>query len=99
VIPSFLHWTTTTWLLVDLLAVYRLSRLIARDELLRPFRQWLDAKYTGPLVYLFQCIWCLSIWVSAAVVALTWWQPYAWSFVAAGLAFSAGAGLIGERVA
>lgn len=90
-------WPNWLWLLVDALAVYRLTRLVARDELLRPARVWLDDRYAGPLVYLVTCMWCLSIWLSAVVLLFTWWIPVAWSVVASGLAFSAVAGQLGEK--
>jgi hypothetical protein len=96
---SFLHWGAATWLVVDALAVYRLTRLVVRDELLRPFRTWMDRRYeSGWLLYWLTCVWCLSAAIAAPVVALTYFVPYPWSFVAAGLAFSAVAGAAGDRV-
>ena len=93
---SWLNWGPAGWLVVDALAVYRLCRLVARDSITRPFRAWLEREYTGPLVTLSTCVWCLSVTAAAAVVALTWWIPLIWSYVAAALALSAAAGLLSE---
>jgi hypothetical protein len=96
-VRSWLGWPAAVWILVDALAVYRLSRLVTRDTILRPARRWLTARYEGMLVELVGCMWCVSVWLAAAVVALTWWLPYWWSFPATGLAFSAVAGWLGDR--
>jgi hypothetical protein len=96
VIPSWLGWGPAGWLVVDALAVYRLSRLVARDSITVKFRRWLEARYEGPLVTLSTCLWCLSVSFAAGTVLFTWWIPMVWSYVAAGLAFSAVAGLLSE---
>jgi hypothetical protein len=85
------------WLLVDALATYRLTRLVVKDTVTERFRRWFAHRYEGPLVYLSTCPWCMSIWIAAAVVALTWGVPLAWSYVAAGLAFSTVAGYLSDR--
>lgn len=102
-------WNAAVWLLVDSLAVYRLTRLIARDTITRPLRRWFQARadpdqYFGLMVRpvgvfteIIACMWCLSIYFAAVVVGLTWWVPFWWSFGAALLAFSAVAGWLGDK--
>lgn len=96
---SWLHWSAVTWLIVDALAVYRLTRIVVRDTILAGFRSWLSDHYEGMLVEWLSCMWCLSVWMAAGVVALTWWIPLLWSYAATALAFSAIAGFLGDRVA
>lgn len=88
------------WLLVDALAVYRLTRFVTRDSMpviAKPRdaigRRWGD-RALGELVV---CPWCVSWWVGLAVIAarLTlplWWTPFSLAF-----AYSAVAGLIAEH--
>lgn len=88
------------WLIVDALAVYRLTRLVTRDSLplvARPrdaaVRRWGDRA----LGYFVECPWCVSVWVAAAavtgrVLTPTWWTP-----LALVLAFSAVTGWLAER--
>ncbi len=103
-----------TWLrlVVDALAVYRLTRLVTEDEISAPLRRlaggYVARPFTAnakemqvaarPRVAAFiTCPWCISIWVAAGVVALQALAPSPWSYAAAGLAFSAIAGLIADR--
>jgi len=96
-VTSWLHWGAATWLIVDALAVYRLARLIARDGLTKRVRRRMIDRYEGPLVELVSCPWCLSVYFAAGAVVLTYFVPYAWSFIASGLAMSAVAGFLAER--
>jgi hypothetical protein len=61
-------------IIVVLLAVARVTRLVAADEVTRGLRetiaQWL--REGSPLVYLLYCRWCLSIWI-AFPSAGVWW--------------------------
>lgn len=88
------------WLLVDAIAVYRITRLITRDSLplvARPRdaaqRRWGD-RALGELVV---CPWCVSFWVALAVIAGRLFAPLAWTPLSLAFAFSAVAGLIAER--
>jgi Protein of unknown function (DUF1360) len=49
------------------------------------------------LYTLLTCPWCVSIWLGAAVVALTRFAPSAWQYAALALAFSGVAGFLAER--
>ncbi len=64
--------------LVYVLAVARVTGLIALDEITSPAREWLEnhlpANRLGvALEYLITCPWCVSIWVGAATAPLLWW--------------------------
>lgn len=87
-------WPLWLWCVADALAVYRVTRLLVADTITRPFRRWLADRYEGPLVELWFCAWCMSVWVATGVVALTWYFPFAWSLVAFGLSLSAAAGYL-----
>lgn len=94
---SWGHWSTGWWLVLDALACYRLTRLAQRDSITQPARRWLTDRFEGPLLELASCAWCLSIWIGAAIVLLTYFAPFAWSWPAAFLAFSAVAGHTSDR--
>ena len=108
-VRSWLGLGPWTWLVVDALAVHRLSRLTARDTVFAPARRWLadradPQRFTGVLVrplgvllHGITCMWCVSIWFAAVVTILTWWQPYAWSVAASVLALSTVAGWLGGK--
>lgn len=85
------------WLLLDGLAVYRLTRLVTVDTITDPWRSWLTGAFTGWLIELLVCGWCLSVWIAAGVVVLTWLFPLQWAWVALALAASAIAGQLLHR--
>lgn len=87
------------WLAIFLnsLAVYRVTRLVTRDTITQPFRDWLVRDWHGWVVELLQCPWCFSIWVAAGATVLTYFEWGTWKWIAAGLAFAALAGLIAEK--
>lgn len=61
--------------LAGLLATARLTRLIAADRVLLPFRAAIVRRF-GPssaLGYLVHCRWCVSLWLSAPVAAAVVW--------------------------
>lgn len=65
-----------TDLLLDALASWRLTRLLQRDEITRPARnrviEWtLDGDHPQ-IRYLVSCPHCLSVWLTAFVLALRW---------------------------
>lgn len=82
------HWPIWFWLIVDVLAVARLTRLVVLDSITAPFRRWLAATYEGPLVELAFCVWCLSIWFAAGAVLFTFLLPTVWGYAALALAVS-----------
>jgi hypothetical protein len=90
-------------LVTDLAAVYRLVRLLQRDQITEQPRNWFVRHYGAERhgiawSALADCPWCLSIWVAAGVVLARAGAPRLWGMAARGLAFSAGAGVISELV-
>jgi hypothetical protein len=87
--------------LTDVLATYRLTRLITRDTITEDLRYAVtDAALTKhsrvPLkaAELVGCPWCVSVYVAALVVAARTFIPRLWRPVALGLALSTAAGFL-----
>lgn len=87
--------TDPTELVVDALAVHRLTKLWQDDEvwpmpeLREAFLRWAgDTRWAD----LESCPWCASMWIGAAVVVAHRFFPRAWPVVARVLASSAMAG-------
>lgn len=60
-------------------ATARLTRLVAADRVLLPFRAAVVRRF-GPssaLGYLVHCRWCVSLWLSAPVAAAVVWLWHA----------------------
>jgi hypothetical protein len=96
---------TPLWVVVDLLACYRITRLITKDELTARLRWWFAGgrkTNAGGIVpgrrrFLFiTCPHCIGVWVAAAVVVLTACVPAEWKWPALGFALAAGASLLSE---
>lgn len=95
---------TAVELTVLVLATFRVTRLLIDDTIFDAPRGWLFNRGVrrAPgrfLVDLFSCPWCLSVWVSAAIVAVTAWLdaalvPDVWSGVLLWLAIAAGAAVV-----
>jgi hypothetical protein len=77
--------TSWAWLILPL-GVCRATQIALWDRVLRRPRSWLLRKLnprgvpmsdpTRPyLSYLLECPWCLSVWVAAAAVAATLYEP------------------------
>lgn len=93
--------------LIDVLAIYRLTRLATRDEITEGLRETIekelgtavDAKLItektgGKLVYMLGCDWCMSFWVSLFALALKKYVPNLWDNLKYVLAASAATGMI-----
>ena len=79
------------------LAVYRLSRLIVRDELLSGPRERIWSKFppeSSKIGYWFTCVWCTSVWSASLFTISRIIVPEATYIVAFVLALSAVAGLL-----
>lgn len=89
-----------TWfsLVVDAVAVYRLTRLISADAILEPIRSRIMFKRNGDQrewwSELLGCRWCVGIWVGFAVMAARWLAPDAWRWPAYALAVATAAPLL-----
>ncbi len=80
---------TALHLLIDVVAAYRLTRLVVADAITAPIRdrlaRWL---WWHELV---TCRWCSGVWVGAGVAAARWivptqWNVAAWALTAASVA-------------
>jgi Protein of unknown function (DUF1360) len=98
------------WALANILATYRLARLVTVDTLLvrprealiaRARRRWPGRVVAGSLAPtpadLLVCAWCCSPWIAAGVIVLWRWLPAVWAPAAVVLAGSAVAGYLSER--
>lgn len=91
-------WFTPFLLLLDALAVYRLTRLVTEDHLpFGPLRDRLNRQPDSLAAEWMTCGWCVSMYAGALVLGLHALLPSAWPYVAAVLAFSAVTGLL-ERL-
>lgn len=55
-------------LAIDVAATWRGTELIVEDEISRPLREAVDARYPGSQVnYLLSCKRCVSVWVGGAI--------------------------------
>jgi hypothetical protein len=104
--------TTPILLLLDALAVIRLTQLVNHDTILDPVRDWLighsygetrDMSGARPAVaarpkwaVFLTCPWCVSFWAAIGVVAAQALIPHLWLYGSAVLAFSAVCGLVAE---
>ena len=83
------------WLVITILATYRLTRLVTADVITQGLRQWVaDRSSWGG--YLVSCDWCLSIWVAPlpSLALLLWIDRLATQAILLGLALSALTGLL-----
>jgi hypothetical protein len=104
---------SATLLLLDALAVARLTRLVVSDTITAPLRQRLFGSRPGVtsdlaghrvqvaarprLAQFITCPWCVSPYLAIGVVMLQALAPTACLYVTAVLAFSLLAGLLAER--
>jgi hypothetical protein len=72
------------------LAVARLTRLVTRDKITEPGRQWLLGHLgtESQISYLVHCDWCTSIWVGFATAPIVFlatdWPWWLWPVAALG---------------
>ena len=91
------------------LAAYRLWRLLALDEILRPVRERAihraekpgeiyvgKGSYREELDIFVHCPWCLGFWIALGFTGAWWAWPDATLTVAVPLAASAAVGLLGK---
>ncbi len=88
-----------TWffiLLVNALAVHRLTKLVIDDKITEPIRDWFFDRWNpqDSWTYLFTCPWCVSIWAGAFAVLGVYFFWVVWFPVALILALSSIVGLI-----
>jgi hypothetical protein len=85
----------TLWLIVTMLATYRLTRLVTADEITKGIRGWVvdRSEWFG---YLVTCDWCLSVWVAPlpALSVVVWGDVTPVQVVLVALALSGATGLL-----
>lgn len=82
--------------IIDIAAVYRLTKLVIDDEIAADLREKLWEHFppeTTKLGYLITCPWCTSIWMGAAIFALRKISPEMADYTSAVLASSAATGI------
>lgn len=76
------------------LAVFRLWKLLADDEVLDTPRRWLIRRIPEKLEVGLVCPWCLGGWLCVGVWALWWYWPTFTLEVSTPLALSAAVGFL-----
>lgn len=87
-------------LVTDIVATYRLTKLILDDKLTEDLRNMVWEKFPrdSKMSYFFTCPWCISIWAGAAVFALRKANPELANFVSGSLAASAVTGHVYTKI-
>ena len=82
-------------LLVDVVAVYRLTRLVIQDEITEDLREaiWKKFPVETKIGYLITCEWCTSIWAGALIFGLRKTNPEFATWLSSTLAASAATGI------
>lgn len=84
------------WIVIDIIAVYRLTKLAIDDEILYEVREKVWEKYppeSSKIGYLFTCPWCMSFWMGVGIFALRRISPETANYVSSVLASSAATGI------
>ena len=87
-------------LIIDIVATYRLTKLILDDKITEKFRNLLFEKYpprSSMIGFLFTCPWCISIWAAAGIFLLRRIDPEFTDYVSGLLTASAITGIAYER--
>lgn len=80
----------------DILATYRLTKLIMEDRITEDFRNLIYSKFPkdSMLSYLIGCPWCISIWAGLTIFTLRRVSPETADIVSGLLAASAVTGVV-----
>lgn len=83
------------------LAVYRVAHLIVEDLVLEPIRERTVFKlaHDNMVRELFECMWCVSLWLGGSATIAWWLDPTITTWVAIPFALSAFAGFLASREA
>lgn len=87
-------------LVIDALAVYRLTRMINQDYIFEDLRNKIFEHFPRDtkIGYLFTCDWCMSIWCAAFLFTIKKLRPEEYKILAGILATSGITGIISERL-
>lgn len=82
--------------ITDVVATYRLTRLVMDDKITEDFRNLIFEKFPrdSKLAYLIGCPWCVSIWAGLSIFMLRRISPETANVVSGLLAASAVTGVI-----
>lgn len=82
--------------LMDIVASYRLTRLVMEDRLTEDLRNLIYSNFPrdSMLSYLIGCPWCVSVWAGLAIFALRQISPETANIVSGALAASAVTGVV-----
>ena len=82
-------------LLTDIVAVYRLTKLVTDDKITEDLRDLIFEKFPkgSKIPYLITCGWCVSIWAAIAIFTLREISPTTANYVSGILAASAVTGV------
>lgn len=85
--------------ITDVLATYRLTKLIMEDKITEDFRNLVYEKFPrdSKLSYLIGCPWCVSVWAGLTIFTLRRISPETADLVSGLLAASAVTGVIYTR--
>jgi hypothetical protein len=80
-----LHEITWLWLVVYVLAVFRLTSILFREKIGEWFRKLMGAKETEETIFypdtflgeLISCFWCLSVWCGVGLLPFLLFLPEA----------------------
>lgn len=63
---------TAVALATDIIATYRLTKLVLEDKITEDFRNYIYEKFPrgSKVSYFIGCPWCVSIWAAAVIFAL-----------------------------
>jgi len=85
----------------DVLAVYRLTKLVIDDEIFADIRDRFFDRYppdSTKLGFLASCPWCVSVYLGLMAAVASEFAPRPWRVASRALAASALTGLISEKV-
>lgn len=84
-------------LLLDIVAVYRLTKLVLDDQILDDVRNKIWDRYppeSTKIGYLFTCPWCTSIWAGLLIFGLRKTNPQFADYLSSTLTASAVTGVL-----
>lgn len=87
-------------LLLDIVAVYRLTKIIIEDRITDELRDFIWKRFpphSSKFGYLFTCPWCVSIWAGIIVFGLRRIDPKAANWLSGTLAASEATGRAYEK--
>lgn len=86
-------------ILLDIIAVVRLTRLINQDVITEPLRDFVWERFppNTKIGYLLTCPWCMSIWAGLSITLLRRFFPKTADIVSTTLTASQVTGTLAER--